>query len=137
MQSNTPDTSAPHPTPFKCPVVIIPEDAMLSEYGNLEFTIPTPEGAVSVHWYHPDSVFCRGNLAALVKAGLMLPHWAPGLPGNNKISQRVVFDEEYPRLIICSKGGRPFNDPHMTIIRKSRHLRFLRGNICQTASRRR
>ena len=50
----------------------------------------------------------------------MLAEWAPGLPGNNKTCQRVAFDEEHPRLILCGKGGQRLKIPHISIMKKSR-----------------
>lgn len=120
MKSNTLDTSAPTPTQFKFPVITIPEDVTLCEYGRLQFYITTSDGGVIAcnHWRH--GITCEGKLDTLVTAGIMLPKWAPGLPGNNKTCQRVAFDEGQPRLILRGKGGQRLKIPHISIMKKSR-----------------
>lgn len=60
---------------------------------------------MSMQWWGP--IF-YGDEAAIVAAQLVDPMWLPGRPGNNKLSQSVVF-ENGGALLIRGKGrGRPY-----------------------------
>lgn len=54
---------------------------------------------VKVEEFHWGEIF-NGSEAALVAAGLVQSEWLPGKPGNNKISNVVVFEDGKARVLV-------------------------------------
>lgn len=74
------------------PVLTIP-DIGVEEHGYaLRFRIATLHGVIDVEGRH-DKWHCTGRAEALCGAGLIDMDWLPGRPGNNKVSQTVVFGD--------------------------------------------
>jgi len=74
MTSTT--TPAPIPTQFKLPVIKIPEDVTVSQYGRLQFSITTSNDDVIACRCWIYGITCEGKLEALMAAGMLLPQWA-------------------------------------------------------------
>lgn len=104
---------------FTLPSITIPDDwAFDGRYPT--FNIPTSAGNIGVEAVYR-KFYCVGSPALLVAGGLIKQEWLPGLPGNNKISQRVVFGKNGPSLIGGNLRGTSIPEKLITIIRKSRH----------------
>jgi hypothetical protein len=98
------------------PVISIPEDFQC-DGRDFRFQISTPHGCVDV-WAHWD-FRCKGPAKALEAAGILDADWLPGIPGNNKCQQTVMFEEGGPRLR-CGRNNTHIKGPHITITRRSR-----------------
>lgn len=102
---------------FTLPTITIPDHWKLGRYGWLTFDISTSAGPIKVesggYRFH-----CTGSAEALVEHRLIKPEWLPGLPGNNKISQRIVFGEDGPVLLVGNRGPQ---ETDMAIQRQSRN----------------
>lgn len=102
------------------PKIKIPDNAVEDEKSmGLVFDIQTRCGTVSVRGCRKWG--CSGTVNALTAAGLLLPEWAPGLPGNNKTRQTVVFADGIPRLVRGNRRGTALPGPFIVIERRSRY----------------
>lgn len=99
------------------PSVSIPANFKTDRHGFINFTIPTDAGQVSAHAYWK-TIQVKGSAEQLLFLRLVRPEWLPGLPGNGKTRQTVVFEPTGPRLL-CSKGRRQ-QLPHIAIKKISR-----------------
>lgn len=102
------------------PKITIPDHAAEDENrSRLVFDIQTWRGIVSVMGYRKWE--CTGSVDALAAAGLLLPEWVPGLPGNNKTRQTVAFEDGVPRLVYGNRRGTAMPRPLIVIEKISRH----------------
>lgn len=89
------------PADLKMPTIDIPSDDELifDEYRYGCFDIETSAGPIhcKLTWWH---IECTGSIQALSAYGLLRDEWMPGLPGNNKTRQAVLFTENGPALAI-------------------------------------
>lgn len=104
--------------PFGMPRVEMPPDAVLDHSGHVAFVLDTMAGPVHVraYWYE---WACRGTVPALLAAGLIRIEWLPGLPGNKKTRQQILFDSTGPRLLVGCTSGKKQTQPHITVCRLS------------------
>lgn len=102
---------------FTPPTIAIPADWKLNQYGWLAFDISTSAGTIEVT-AGCDAFFCIGRADSFIEHGLIKPEWLPGYPGNNKHSQRIVFGEDGPVLLVGNRGHRK---TAMVIRRESRN----------------
>lgn len=104
--------------PFGMPRVEMPLDAAMDDLGCIRFVLNTAAGPVYVkaYWYVLE---CRGGAAALIAAGLTRAEWFPGLPGNQKTRQQVIFGSTGPRLLPGGSKGKKQTQPHITVCRYS------------------
>lgn len=105
--------------PVGMPRVEIPGNVVAEKYGGISFAINTAAESVRVKSWATRYWDCRGTVAALVAAGLLRPEWCPGIPGNGKSRQAVLFDSTGPRLLIGGHKGRPLKQAHITVCRYS------------------
>lgn len=92
---------------FTLPSITIADDWEFDgryRWSSLTFHIPTSVGTIKVETVGY-TFYCTGPADALVEHGLIKPEWLPGLPGNNKVSQRVAFGENGPSLIVGNLRG--------------------------------
>lgn len=104
--------------PFGMPRVAMPQEVSVSEYGMVTFLLTTPAGPVDVLAFR-DSFDCRGTVAALIAAGFAQAGWFPGLPGNQKTCQKVVFDSSGPKLLVGKLQGKRQTQPHIVVSRRT------------------
>jgi hypothetical protein len=105
--------------PVGMPRVEMPLDAAPSDdFRYIVFVLDTPAGPVHVkaYWWEFE---CRGEAPALIAAGLTRAEWLPGLPGNQKTRQQVLFDSTGPRLHVGRGLGKKQTQPHITVCRCS------------------
>lgn len=109
--------------PATPPRVTIPDVGVAEgKYGQLIFTIGTHQGPISVESRGATSRWrCRGTAAALIEQGLTDPVWLPGLHGNNKTRQSVLFGPDGPRLLHGNRKGRKLDGEIVTVIRESKN----------------
>ncbi len=100
------------------PRIEMPADVTMDDRGYIGFKLGTAEGPVHVRAYWK-TWECRGTVAALVAGGLLRPEWCPGLPGNNKTRQQVLFDSDGPRLLLGNTRGKKQQGAHITVCRIS------------------
>ncbi len=89
------------------------------------FTIETPKGYVRVRAYRKFE--CFGTAEALEAAGLLHPSWLPGLPGNNKSKQTILFTREGPCFVL-GRPTAPFHENNEEV--KNRFI-----TICKTGKK--
>lgn len=90
------------------PVLTIP-DIGVEEHGYaLRFRIANLHGVIHVEGRH-DKWHCTGRAEALSGAGLIDMAWLPGMPGNNKVSQTVVFGDGVAAPYRGNPRGRNLN----------------------------
>lgn len=82
----------------RMPVLSLPAQMSVGKHGQVGFTLESAAGPIVVEawstiWH------CKGSSDALIAHGLLQPAWLPGVPGNNKILQRVCFGASGPRLL--------------------------------------
>lgn len=100
------------------PRIEMPADVTMDDRGYIVFKLGTAEGPVHVRAYWKIWE-CRGTVAALVAGGLLLPEWCPGLPGNNKTRQQVLFNSDGPRLPLGNTRGKKQQGARITVCRTS------------------
>lgn len=105
--------------PFGLPRVEIPMNAAPDGGGWITFELSTAVGLVRVKSWGRRHWVCRGTVAALAAAGLLRPGWCPGIPGNGKTRQGVIFDSTGPRLLVGGHKGRSLKEAHITVCRHS------------------
>lgn len=104
--------------PFGMLRVKMPANAALDDDGFVVFVMNTAAGPVRVKAYW-NEFECRGKAHALIAAGLTRAEWFPGLPGNQKSRQRVIFDSTGPRLYAGRGGAQKETPPYITVCRYS------------------
>lgn len=119
-QPTTCNTENAEPTSacWGMPRIEMPADATTNDSGYVAFELGTAEGPVHVQSYWKDWE-CRGTVAALVAGGLLRPEWCPGLPGNNKTRQQILFDSDGPRLLVGNTRGKKQTGARITVCRIS------------------
>lgn len=101
------------------PVLTIP-DIGVEEHGYaLRFRIATAEGVIDVEGRHT-KWRCTGCAEALSEARLIDIAWLPGVQGNNKVSQTVVFSDGVAAPYRGNPKGRNLGN-HIRIKRVSSH----------------
>ena len=105
--------------PFGMPRVDIPGNADVVKRDRIHFTLNTAAAPVRVESWGTSHWVCRGTVAALVAAGLLRPEWCPGIPGNGKSRQAVLFDSTGPGLLVGGHKGRRLKEAHITVCRYS------------------
>ncbi len=106
---------------FRLPRISIPKDVAEGDYGSLAFKIETSNGTIDVSSWGGCKWQCRGTVSALEAGGFLRPDWCPGLPGNNKTRQTVLFETEGARLIYGNRAGKKMPAPFIVIKRESRN----------------
>lgn len=101
------------------PQIDIPKDCRLGKHGWVTFEIISSYGNVEVTALQR-RIDCSGTYHALAAHGLLRAEWLPGMPGNNKVQQRVVFDKDGPRLIAGNLRGTRVPEEILTIQKVSR-----------------
>lgn len=95
----------------------MPKDVVITACDDILFKIETPMGTIEVCGYW--NFKCTGNIPSLVAGGLIKPDWCPGLPGNNKTSQTVLFEAGGPSLIYGNRKSKSLPGPIIVIKRIS------------------
>jgi hypothetical protein len=107
---------------FGMPKIQIPNnfDELLEDAkGYFYFEIRTPKGTVKAFSYRGDEWECLGTVDALAAGGFLRPEWCPGLPGNNKTRQTVIFKDGRAWLIYGNRASSNLDLPHIVIKRAS------------------
>lgn len=104
--------------PMSLPFIEIPSGAVARPGGKPWFVVDTAEGPIEVIGWR-GTLQCHGTLGALLARGLIAPAWLPGLPGNNRSRQTVVFDPTGPRLVLGNRRGARLDHPYLVIVRRS------------------
>lgn len=108
------------PVLLETPRLTIPDvGSVETENGAVEFTIPTASGSIMVTSWGWRYWSCRGTADALADYGLLRGLWLPGLPGNGKTRQTVLFTPQGPQLRLGRRGGARLPDNRITIVRVS------------------
>lgn len=107
--------------PCPIPSIEVPADDQLffNQYGWPSFTIETGSGPINCSpWCSNFS--CSGSAEALAAYGLLRQEWMPGIPGNNKTRQTVVFTESGPALAIgrFSRNKYSASPPYLVVVRQ-------------------
>lgn len=103
------------------PSIEIPaeEQIIFDERGWPTFSIKTDSGPITCRptWWN---IECSGSAEALTSYGLFCQEWMPGLPGNNKVRQSVVFTESGPALAVGRFARNQHSTPtkYLVVIRK-------------------
>lgn len=107
---------------FRLPRIQIPndiEEISESARGDFYFEIRTHKGTIKATSYWGERWECLGTVDALEAAALLRPEWCPGLAGNNKTRQTVVFKDGMAWLIYGNRAGSNLKYPHIVIKRAS------------------
>ena len=110
------------PMCFRLPILHLPKDIeelSVDARGYLYFEIETYKGTIKVSSYGGKYWDLLGTADALESAGYIQPEWCPGLPGNNKSRQTVVFKDGRQWLVYGNRAGSTLNFPHIIILRAS------------------
>lgn len=103
----------------KIPVLTIPDIGVEEHDISLRFRIANLHGVIDVEGCH-GKWHCIGHAEALSGAGLIEMAWLPGMPGNNKISQTVIFGDGVAKPYRGNPKGRNLGH-HIRIRRTSGH----------------
>lgn len=103
---------------FGLPRISIPKDYAETD-GSITFKIKTHNGTIDVSSWGNYKWECRGTVSALEAGGFLRPDWLPGLPGNNKTRQTVLFEADGPRLLYGNRCGKKKVCPYLVIKRIS------------------
>lgn len=104
--------------PISLPFIEIPPSAVARSRNEPWFVIDTTEGPIEVTGWS-GMLQCHGTLVALLARGLIAPSWLPGLPGNNRSRQTVVFDPAGPHLVLGNRRGARLDHPYLVVVRRS------------------
>lgn len=104
---------------FRLPRISIPKDITEGEFGGVHFKIETCMGIIDVSSWSTVKLECRGTVSALEAGGFLRPDWCPGLPGNNKTQQTVLFGIDGPQLVLGNRAGKTMHLPFIVIKRAS------------------
>lgn len=102
------------------PVITIPNDYQVNEYGQATFQLDTARGSIQVVSDRL-GLKCIGNFETLAVYGLARAEWLPGIPGNNKIRQTVIFGDDGPYLVLGNQRSLKRPPSHIVIVRESAH----------------
>lgn len=108
------------PSALGFPAIAIPEEYQTDEYGRSTFKLETARGGIQVVC-SLKGLKCIGNSEALTAYGLLQADWLPGIPGNNKSRQTVIFGADGPRLVLGNRRGSKIDPSHIVIVRESAH----------------
>ncbi len=111
--------------PCPVPSIEVPADDQLffDQYGRPLFTIETGSGPINCSpWC--SKFLCSGSVEALTAYGLLRQEWMPGIPGNNKTRQAVVFSESGPALAIgrFSRNQYSTSLPYLVVVRQGKKV---------------
>lgn len=106
---------------FGLPKISIPEDITEDANGYFSFIIETDKGAIVVSSYSGHKWVCSGTVYALEAGGFLRHEWCPGIPGNGKIRQTVLFEAAGPRLVFGNKNRKNMGSPFIVIVRASKN----------------
>ena len=109
---------------FGMPRISMPKDVEeITENSRhcLYFEIETHKGAIKASSYSGTYWACLGTADALEAVGLLRPEWCPGLPGNGKTRQAVVFDADGARLVFKATYRKTKGLSYIVIQRASRN----------------
>lgn len=104
---------------FELPRVSMPKDIVVGADGRIFFKIATNCGVIDVTSWGDNRFDCRGTASALEAGGILRSDWCPGLPGNNKTRQTVLFENRGARLIYGNRCGKIMAAPFIVIKRAS------------------
>lgn len=104
--------------PISLPFIEIPPSAVARSGDKPWFVIDTTEGPIEVTGWR-GMLQCHGTQEALLARGLIAPAWLPGLPGNNRSRQTVVFDPAGPHLVLGNRRGARLDHPYLVVVRRS------------------
>ena len=90
------------------------EQVECNQDGLRRFSVQTPRGAIAIEEMYYRAWGLRGQPEALEAFGAIKSEWLPGLPGNGRSRQTVVFAPDGRIFLGSWKGGRP-PLPHITI----------------------
>lgn len=108
----------PVPPATGFPSIAIPEDFQVDKDGHPTFKLESVRGDIQVFCsFH--GLECAGSFEALAAYGLLMADWLPGIPGNNKLRQTVIFGDDGPRLVIGNRRGSKITSSYIVIVRKS------------------
>lgn len=107
------------------PSIEIPSDDQLvfDHYGWPSFVLETGSGPINCAAWN-STFACSGSVEALSAYGLLRQEWMPGLPGNNKTRQTVVFTESGPALAIgrFSRNQYSASLPYLVVVRAGKKV---------------
>lgn len=106
---------------FRLPRISVPKDIEEDAKGYFSFEIETHKGAITVSSYSGNKWECSGTISALEAGGFLQPEWCPGLPGNSKTRQTVLFEAAGTRLIFGNKNRKTMGAPYIVIVRASKN----------------
>ncbi len=102
------------------PEITIPNEYSDDRWGGVSFNLDSGVGNIRVtSSFYRDGFRCTGSLSALEAAGMLSPEWRPGVDGNNKSTQSVVYSKIGPILIFGNQRSNPIPFPHLRVIGKS------------------
>lgn len=104
---------------FKLREVVVPTSGVtVDENGYRSFELQTQKGTIKVEvWW--DGLHCRGHKDALRDYGLVSEDCLPGVLGNNKARQIVLFLPDGQIALGKWQGKRPVGYPSLSIARHS------------------
>lgn len=103
---------------FGLPRISIPKDYAETD-GSITFKIKTYNGTIDISSRGRVKWECRGTVSALEAVGFLRADWCPGLPGNNKTRQTVLFEADGPQLVYGNRCGKIMASPFIVIERAS------------------
>lgn len=103
---------------FGLPRISIPKDYAETD-DSITFKIKTHNGTIEVSSCGRCKWKCRGTVSALEAGGFLRADWCPGLPGNNKTRQTVLFAADGPQLVYGNRCGKIMASPFIVINRAS------------------
>lgn len=106
---------------FRLPRISVPKDIKEDAKGYFSFEIETHKGAITVSSYSGYKWECSGTISALEAGGFLRPEWCPGMPGNGKTRQTVLFEAAGTRLIFGNKNRKAMGAPYIVIVRTSKN----------------
>lgn len=110
-------------TVAKFPSIEIPADEQLifNQHDWPSFVIETSSGLINCRttW---SNIECVGSVEALTAYGLLRQEWMPGLPGNNKTRQSVVFTDEGQALAVGRFARNQYSTPlqYLVVVRRGK-----------------
>lgn len=106
--------------PYTFPVVVVPDDADISEYG-ISFELGLGCNKTAFYWHRNSETWrLSGKRDAVLKQLSLRPEWMPGYPGNNVSSQIVILEEGIPRVVRGNLRGARKGLSWLRIVHKSR-----------------
>lgn len=106
---------------FRLPKISVPKDIEEDARGYFSFDIKTHKETIAVSSYSGDQWECSGTVSALEAGGFLRAEWCPGLPGNGKTRQTVLFETAGPKLVFGNKYRKAMGFPYIVIVRASKN----------------